>query len=576
MAAIKFRSALGVERGYENGFGGIDRTPKGRESGGLFSAKNMEVRSDGSLASRRGYRQVRALGGEYRGYFSSGNLFYSVEGNSLKLTDTASGSTRTLGTLPTDGGNAEIFSFRGDTFVHDGEGLYRYDGERLSAVEGYAPYYGASWNPSTGGKVNEDINFLSDRIMISYTVTQTTNSFYLGIKAKSIDHVMASYVDKDPEDFTLTTDESGKQIIKASSPISQGEIYFWLTLAPEESKKSKLSGNLRAFVFGGGGGKRLCFYSPGRSGHLYCSIPVGGYILDFSSISAENEFPLYFSERSALCIGDGSHPITGMASHYDRALLFTEYNAWCVDYDGEESNSSYLTPKAFMLNSAIGSEIGTETAYCENDPLTYACGALWRWHSRSGVIDECSATLLTSTDSGLLPKETEELLLVSLPHKQKIFICDPEDGEGRILVYDTRLGTWSAYGDIFAEALVRYGRELGFVRGGALCVFNDDLTEDVEDDGSYPIKCAFSTDPLDFGSPERTKRRVSLVLSSELGETGADVSFENERGEVTLVHIDGGRQLISDKISLPRFKELRFSFSADAPAVCRYLILSAK
>lgn len=574
MAAIRFKTALGVERRYENGFGGIDRSPEGRRRAGLFSAENLEVLSDGSLASRVGYRQVREFGGEFRGYYSVGDQFYSVIGNALTVTDTKSDSVTSLGFLPTFSGHAEIFRFDGDLFVHDGKKLYRHDGGSLSEVEGYAPLYGMNWDPEYGGTVNEDINLLSDRIMVSYTVSQSTNSFYLGIRAASVDRVTVNRVEKDARSFTLTTDENGDQVILADSTVSQSEIFFWLTLAPEESRRSTLAVPLRAFVFGKGG--RICFYSPGRSGVLYCSKPVNYYMLGYSSMTAENEYPLYFAQSTALSVGDGTHPISGMAAHYGRALLFTEYDTWCVDFEGNEKNPDYLTPKIFRLNTAIGSLIQSDPAYCENDPLTYFCGTLWRWHSHSGVTDECSASVITTADSGILPAEAEEIELISLPHKQAVYISYPADTEGRIAVYNTRLGTWTVYKDIFAQRLVRYGRKLGFIRPYALCVFDTYGNEDAEFDSSFAIKASFSTNSLDFGVPERTKRSIDMILSAELGEKGGEAIFENERGEVTSIPLAGGDRIISERITLPRFKRISFTLKAEAPAICRSLILSAK
>ncbi len=576
MAAIKFRSALGVERGYEEGFGGIDRTADGRSGDKLFSAENLDILPDGSLASRGGYRQIRELDGEFRGHFSRGKQLYIVVGNTFELTDTSDGSRVTLGTLPTDSGPAEIFCFGGDMYVHDGVSLYRSDGNTLSEVEGYAPYYGMNWNPANGGKVNEDINYLSDRIMISYTVNQTTNSFYLGIGAVSIDRVEISGVEKDAEDFTLTTDGNGDPIIKASSSVSNGEVFFWLTLSPEASRKSRLASPLRAFVFGNNGGERLCFYIPGSSGYLYCSKPIRFYMQSFSSKTAANELPLYFAKTTEVCVGSGAHPITGMAEHYGRALLFTGSDAWCVDFEDEERNPEYFTPKIFLLNSAIGSEIQTGTAFYENDPLTYFCSALWRWHSRSGMLDECSASLISDRIADLIPADPESISMLSLPQRQRIYILDSEDPEGKIVVYNTRIDAWTLYKSIFAEKLLRYGNSPAFVRGNALCVFTDDLETDEEYDESFTVKTAFSTHFLDFGTPERNKRSVNLILPCSLGNQGGKVSFENERGEAVNIGIKGGKHTVSERIPLPRFKKLRVRVEADAPAVFDNLILSAK
>ena len=575
MAAIKFKSALGIERGYEDGFGGIDRTSDGRRSGKLFSIENLDVRSDGSLASRGGYRQLRELNGEFRGHYSRGSELYTVIGNTFELTDTASGSRVTLGVLPTYSGHAEIFCFRGDIYVHDSAKLYRHDGEKLEAVEGYAPYYGLNWNPAYGGAISEDINYLSDRILISYTVNQSTTSFYLGIEAASIDRVEIGYSNQSLENFTLTHNSEGVPIIKSKSSITYGEVYFWLTLAPESSKKHLLSAPLRSFVFGGGGGERLCFYLPGRSGYLYCSKPIKPYMQEFTSKTAENELPLYFAKTTEVCVGSGAYPISGMAEHYGRALLFTESNAWCVDYENKENDTEYFKPKIFMLNSAIGSEIQSGTAYCENDPLTYSSGALWRWNSKSGALDECSATLVSDTVADLLSADTEELAMLSIPEKQSVYIADIDDGEGRMLIYNTRLRAWTVYRGIYAEKLLSYGGKPAFVCGNALCVFTGDLQRDVELDEEYAVRSSFTTHFLDFGTPERTKRSVNMVLYCDLA-SGGMVQFVNERGEIRAVKLDGNERCITERIALPRFKKLRVKVEAVAPATFSGLTLSAK
>lgn len=575
MAAIKFKSALGVERGYEDGFGGINRAAEGLHGGELFSAENLDLRTDGSLVSRCGYRQLRELEGEFRGHFTRGNKLYTVVGSSFEVTDTSDGTRTVLGALQTDSGHAEIFCFGGDMYVHDGKALYRHSGDTLSEVEGYVPYYGMNWHPAYGGEVNEHINYLSDRIMISYSVEQSTNSFYLGIEAVSIDRVEIGLEVQDPERYTLTHNSDGAAIIRSSASIGYGEVYFWLTLAPEASEKAPLQRPLRAFVFGNNGGERLCFYAPGESGSLYCSKPVRFDTQIYSSETAGNVLQLYLAKSTEVCIGSGASPISGMAEHYGRALLFTDSNAWCVDFEGEENNPEYFKPNVFMLNTSIGSEILSGAAYCENDPLTYSSGALWRWNSRSGVTDECSATLVSDRVSDLLPNDSESLAMLSIPGRQSIYITDTEDSEGRILVYNTRLKAWVIYKGIFAEKLLNYGNRLAFVRGNALCVFADTLGQDEEFDEIFSIKTSFSTHFLDFGTPERTKRSICLLLSCDLPKSGT-VYFENERGESVNIVIEGGKRTVTERIHLPRFKRLRVRVEADAPALFESLILSAK
>ena len=106
------------------------------------------------------------------------------------------------------------------------------------------------------------------------------------MKAASIDRVELGFAVQDTSNFTLTEDADGKSLIKATTAVTYGEIYFWLTLAPEESKKHLLARPLRSFVFGNNGGERLCFFIPGESGYLYCSKPIQLYMRNYSSKTA--------------------------------------------------------------------------------------------------------------------------------------------------------------------------------------------------------------------------------------------------------------------------------------------------
>ena len=229
-----------------------------------------------------------------------------------------------------------------------------------------------------------------------------------------------------------------------------------------------------------------------------------------------------------------------------------------------------------MLNSAIGSEIQSGAAYCENDPVTYSHGSLWRWHTRSAVLDECSASLMSDVITDILPEESDALAMLSIPQKGLIYIFDPEDGEGKILIYNTRLNAWTTYKSIFAEKLLRYGNSAAFIRGDALFVLSRSLERDEEDDESFAVNSSFVSHFFDFDTPERTKRTLNLILSCELGGNGGKISFENERGEIYTIKLSGGKQTVSESIHLPRFKKIRIKAESNSRAVWRSLILSAK
>ena len=577
MKSFKFKNAIGVERMYEDGFGGIDRT---RQQGNCYLTENLDLDADGSLKTRAGYASIAEFQGNLRASFNFADKLYSVIGDSLIVTDIESGSSEKVGDLANADGEADIFSFGGNLYVHDGQVFYYLKDGELILVEGYAPLYGIGWHPRSCGAINEDLNLLSDRIRISYSVTSTTNRFNLGINAASIDRVDINGTEVDLAENNIYLDEEYPSVAHTISLTGTMNVTFWLTLPPESSESSRMKQAAKAFVFGNNGGERLCLYNPGISCNLYSSVQVSRSAHSYSQLTAPDAIPLYVPVSSALCIGSGAYPITNIAHHYGRGILFTEKDAWFIDWNGDEANTEALKPQSFLLNSAIGAEYIPSSAYFDNDPITYFCGRLWRWHSQSGVRDECSASMLSDEVSALIPKDSEKISMLSLPQKQKIFIADAEDSEGRLLIYDLARKAWTVYRGIFAERLFSYGNLPSFSRGGCIYVFFDDLTNDNESDEVFPIKSKLVTHFLDFGCPEKTKRSAAVVLEYDLSGGSGTLTLETEKGERVTAPLHGkaggGREQFSCRIPMPRFKKLRLSVETDSPAVIYNAILSAK
>ena len=574
MAAIKFKSALGVERMYENGFGGIDQR---RSRGTCLAVENLDRCTDGSLKTRAGYTAVAEYEGSLRASFNFADKLFSVIGSSLVVTDTESGCSEVKATLEKAEGDVDIFCFGGDVYIHDGESFFRFKDGVLTRIEGYAPLYGKDWYPSARGPINEDVNLLSDRIRISYLVSGTVSTFRLGIEAASIDRVE---INGKEAEINAALDEELSSIVHTNTITGDMTVTFWLTLSPEASQMHRVKQSTKAFVFGNNGGERLCLYNPGLSANLYASKSVNWLEQEYSALTAPQSLPLYVPVSSALCIGSGASPITDLAHHYGRGILFTETDAWLIDWEGNESDPSVEKPKCFLLNSAIGADRIRSTAYFDNDPITYFCGSLWRWNSKSGVRDECSASKISDQVAYLIAKDSEKISMLSLPQRQKIFIADAEDEEGKLLVYDLTSSVWTVWSGIFAERLLRYGDLPAFSRGGNIYVFRDGANEDNDSDETFPIKSKLSTHFLAFGCPERVKRSTSLLLDCDLSGGSGKLTLENEKGEktVSLLHgkPGGGREQFSEYIRLPGFKKLRLSFEADSPTVIYSAIISAK
>ncbi len=347
MAAIKFKNALGVERQQEEGFGGIDRTAELKNGNSCEYAENLDVAPDCSLSTRAGYELKHLLSGELRAVFYSADKIYALTGKEFICIDTETDELEKLDEVETETGEGDIFCYNGEIYLHDGKKLYRYNGTVLEEVDGYAPVYGRNWHPITQGAIEEYPNILSKKIRLNFQTVSNMGGFNVGLKIASIDRVEINGLQRDPAVAGLSIDPDDPTQIKSSLFSAVVMVDFWLTLTDDALPKYTIARRTKGFVFGGEGGERLCLYNPDISGHLLCSRPISQSAHESSKLGNPNALPLYIPETSAVCVGSGAYPITGMAQHYDRALLFTGSDTWCVDWEGDEANTERFSPKIF-------------------------------------------------------------------------------------------------------------------------------------------------------------------------------------------------------------------------------------
>lgn len=575
MASTKFKKVLGIERGHEDGFGGIDMRAAQTGGSSLAYLANLDISSEGSLQTRRGYREKLTLSAPLRTSFSSGKKFFALAGNTLSVTDTETGITETLATTDTDSGCAEILFFGGDLYIHDSLKLYRYDGHKLAESDGYAPLYGKAWHPTERGPVYEDINLACDRIRISYLTAGSGKIFDLGMKVKSLDRVEINGIFADIEEHGIVLNEMQVDFTK-NVGFSDGQfITFWLTLDSTSSKRHLLSRPQKSFVFSNSGGERLCLYSPGESSELLCSRAVTDTAIFESRKTSPESTALYLPLSSSVHIAGGRYAVNCMAHHFDRAILFTDANAWCVDFEGKENDPTRILPKIFLLNSAVGSETSHNEALCDNDPLTYYRGKIFRWHSQSGVRDECSAELISDAISTLLPDECESISLLSVPHNGIVFINAPDDLSGSMIIYNTHLKSWYTYSGVFPDKLFLFGTSPAFSRGDTIYVFSENTGYDIDDEETVPIRTKLVSHFTDFGCPEKYKRSAEILLSGDISG-GVSVEFENERREKRKITLSKTTEHLSERIALPRFRCLRYIIEGISNIRLENIILTAK
>ncbi len=569
------------ETSFAYGFGGMNECAEGESGNELCALDNFDILPDGSLCIRSGFRVLKTLSSKpraiWQGDVDGQPSLYCLLGSEVYAVHGHKPSVSLIGRVGTAEGEGAIFWLGDKLYVLDGEELYSIDeNDEMTPVSGYVPLYGKGWDCELRGEINESINYLSDHIMINYrtTVDNTTVSF--GVKVASIDRVECAGEVVDVEDYGFEISEDGMSASCLELPYSKN-LTLWLTLARNVSQRNRLTSSTRVLSCVGGGGYRLGFYGGIYDGEMMFSSPTDEY----STVEAKRAYSdvgeLYFPQNARVNISNSRHKIKAISPHFGRYILFTDKDARCLDWNGREGDRDVLTPDIIVLNSGIGSDISDCAPTCGNDPVTYYGGELWRWHSASGVRDECSATLISDPIKSYLPRDDGQLIMISCPVRNEIWIADVEDESGRVLIYNDKMRAWRCYSGVYPEYFFLYGGSVGFGRGETLYIFDEESGVDSDTTEDSEIIASSISHRLDFGTPTQKKRRVSYALDATVGGGEVKLTLESDSGERRVLTLSGdGRRTYSDRITLCRFHTLTFTIESHAPTVVHGIALGAK
>lgn len=570
-----------ADDGCSRGFGGMDECADGDGGEECLLLCDFDIEPDGSIKSRGGYKPIESLPATpravWQGELDGESAFVFLIGNCVYMKNGETGELYLIGEVGCDGSGGEggsIFWLEDVLYVLDGEDMYYFDeNDTLSKVDGYVPLYGRDWDPELGGEIYEDINYLSDRIMISYKTTVENVSLIFGVRVASIDRAELDGEAVEVEELGLELSSDGLSA-RCNELASGKSLVLWLTLSATAGKRNLLVNCTKAFSCVGGSGRRLCLYGGATRGALYFSSPISPY----STAEAEKAYgetgELYFPHGGRFNISDSRHRVMTVSPHFGRFILFTDKDARCLDWNGKEGDGGVLTPEILSLSSSIGSD-EEAVALCGNDPVSWYGGALWRWHSASGVRDECSATHMSDPIRSLLPSDGQRVVMSYSRVRDEIWLACPDDEEGRVLIYSERTGAWRCYTGIYPDSFFLLGSSMGFIRGATLYIFDDDRCTDSDLDGEYTIKPRLVSHKKSFGLPTREKKRIKYALDAEGSGCGVSISFVGRCGETyTVEHVTDGRKVFSERLGIGRFNSASYTLESDGVSAVRIYGLS--
>ncbi len=557
MAKINLENAYALEKIYE--FSGIDRRAVLPTESVTSELSNFRILGDGSLEKRCGYRSVITFDEEIRGMWSGKiggvDTLFCVVGDQFYSVDIENETYTSMGTLSTSSGDVVFFGYDGELYFFDSQGFFRYTAQSgIVSLDGYVPLYGSEWDTHIKGPVNEPINLLSRQIRVHYANKSVISTITLPMAVESLDKI---YINN--SDYTYkygSALNSSKTAINIPSSYPSGEVLLYLTLPESAVDRSAICSATKSFIYTYGEESRIFLYGGNDKKRIYISRYVSDESLTLSQKANPTSCKLYFPIDSARLVGDGNHSISAICSHYDRALVFTDGNAWMME--GLADELSFIP-----INSVIDT-MPYSAIVCENSPYTVSKNGVYVWDSRTDIQNACVVTKISSL-LGDFEKTVSggERKMFDFRKYSELWIMDPSDVENRVWIYNYETKNWYSFTNIKADLFFDYKGELAFILGNRIFIFDESRDADGED--NTPILALYKSSYFGFGKPRIKKRADGFIIFCQTYGSDISIGFETEEESWNTV-LQGtdseNYECFERRIPIGRFKNMKLTISA--------------
>lgn len=556
MARLKSRrSALKV---LSCKFGGMGKhTPLSPD--GAEDMCNFRILPGGILKTRMGYRLKKYFsgGGKVRGVWEGtlgGNsLLFAVVGDQIYRLDGDAMTHTAVGSVANGSGRVHFCVYLDDLYLLDGTNIYHYSptANQFRAVEAYVPLYGYQWNPTSYGDVYEEINLLSPRLRVHYFNSTGTSVFRLPYYANAVEVVRAD--GRTITDYTFSPG-SNQITINTSTPPTMLEVGFVVQLN-EELRQKILAAQL-SFIYSKDGETRLFLW--GKDARVFCSKNVADYMLSSCRAMYPRASSLYFCADDILFLGDSAHPVTAMCPFYDTILAFTANRIWNLSFE-----------KGAIETTLAANEVGCASPFgaipYKNNVIAVMGNDVYRISASVARPEQLSFDRLSVGIEGRITSDfSGRAQLFWNIADGEIWMRDPEDSGGEVLVWNTETDQWYRFDNIPATFFFKIRGEIGFAQNNGFFLFGRSYNTDE----GMPISAFYKSGYLDFGTPDVPRRSIRAYLYSSLGGD-CSILLETERTgkrfDMTAPLSNVGAQLQEMRMCTHRYRFLRFTLSTSAP-----------
>lgn len=396
---------------------------------------NFEITSEYHLRVRPGYNVLHSFNGPVRGmwhgYVAGGEVTVcAADGAVWNITENGAENIGDILDAPTT-----FFGFGDKLYMLNGIEYLVWDGiGYVDSVGGYVPVIVTASAPGGGGTTLEPVNMLTGKRRVKFSADGESTVYHLPeTNVTSIDFVFVEGAEQ-TEGFTV--DKAAGTVTFSSAP-AQGSNNVQIFYNVANTLRDKIEKMRFSEFFNGASDTRVFLYGDGSNKAYYCGVTEDG------EASAE-----YFPDLYEVQIGTANTPITAMARHYSKLLVFkpeavyaTSYSAITLE-DGSTTAGFYTVP----IHRAIGNEAPGQVQLVNNYPRSFCAGNIYEWRLATTLYaDERNAKNISDRVQRSMNNADVSKIHTfdnDMTHEYFVFLGDEA---GTVLVNNYEIGVWYMY-----------------------------------------------------------------------------------------------------------------------------------
>lgn len=544
---------------YRN-FEGVDlkKTHSGDESISLI--ENFRITDDRSLKKRCGFKKSCAAALPISDFFRTvvdGYETYYLLCQNLILKYTPHNDTITPISSLSNFESAYFFEYLGSIYLCTDQKIYKITASATPELKPYIPLYGKDWPSSEAGEINESINILSDKVIISYKLVPPSHG-YLSIGDLKFSKIDAIYRNGELLEADQYYYDEEYKLISLVEHADNDEFIAVITIIPDADtlvQREEVLNTKASSVFYELNNHSLLFWGNPSNNKIYYSKTTDPSTYALTCQAVPDTSALYIPINSFFTVDKSTDRIKAIIRHYDRVLIMTEASTWMTDLTKLGDSDFQLK----SINSSLGCSKHKGAVKINNSIISLSDNTAFCWTSNTDELNECNAYSISEKIQDILPANFFKNCILTI-NQQESEIWFHNQIEEITWIYNTKQSEWYKYSGFLADLFLDSSKYILFTKGKEIFRFDPSL---LSDHLSANITATFKSGELEFNTL-RYKKLNLIVLRGKFsdGNISLKLTLDHTKTITKDIELPSEHSVLAFRIRTGSFKVISIELSA--------------